>query len=301
MAAAATGPVKSPRDDEIEDGDPREGRMGFLEHLDELRTRIIRSCIAIAAGMAVAFFFVDRIADFVLAPTIRALPDGATLVFLRPGEGFSFDLDIALIGGLILAAPFVTYQVWRFVAPGLYAREKKFVVPIVLLAAVGTLAGAAFSHYVLYPAMMAFFRSFDSPRIRFTPRLEDTFDLYKNLLLESDHVRRADDRAVRDQHRAGVAGRSEGRRRGGEPERCEAPARRRRDDTQVQKVIRPPTRTSLPITIADGRPSDEPMVVTALVTALLSNTLKRSTVGSKRVLPLLTLHASRRSTRFTHG
>ena len=183
MAAAATGPVKSPRDDEIEDGDPREGRMGFLEHLDELRTRIIRSCIAIAAGMAVAFFFVDRIADFVLAPTVRALPDGATLVFLRPGEGFSFDLDIALIGGLILAAPFVTYQVWRFVAPGLYAREKKFVVPIVLLAAVGTLAGAAFSHYVLYPAMMAFFRSFDSPRIRFTPRLEDTFDLYKNLLI----------------------------------------------------------------------------------------------------------------------
>src|SRR2546430_13612554 len=116
MAAAATGPVKSPRD-EIEDDDPREGRMGFLEHLDELRTRIIRSCIAIAAGMAVAFFFVDRIADFVLAPTIRALPDGATLVFLRPGEGFSFDLDIALIGGLVFAAAFVTDHVLRVVGP----------------------------------------------------------------------------------------------------------------------------------------------------------------------------------------
>src|SRR5437764_14981950 len=106
MAAAATGPVKSPRDDEIEDGDPREGRMGFLEHLDELRTRIIRSCIAIAAGMAVAFFFVDRIADFVLAPTIRALPDGATAVFLRPGQGFSFDSDRRVIRRFVHAAPF---------------------------------------------------------------------------------------------------------------------------------------------------------------------------------------------------
>src|SRR5438132_9629220 len=108
--------------------------MGFLEHLDELRTRIIRSCIAIAAGMAVAFFFVDRIADFVLAPTIRALPDGATLVFLRPGEGFSFDLDIALIGGLIIAAPFVSFQVGCFVAQGLCVPERKYVFMIVLLA-----------------------------------------------------------------------------------------------------------------------------------------------------------------------
>ena len=183
MASRAAGPVKSPRGFELEDDDLREGKMGFLDHLDELRTRIIRSCVAIAIGMAFAFVFVNRIADFVLAPTIRALPEGATLVFLRPGEGFSFDLDIALIGGLILAAPFVTYQVWRFVAPGLYAREKKFMVPIVLLASVGTVAGAAFSHYVLYPAMIAFFRSFDSPRIRFTPRLEDTFELYKNMLI----------------------------------------------------------------------------------------------------------------------
>ena len=170
------------RHDELED-DPREARMGFLDHLEELRTRIIRSCIAIALGMAIAFFFVERLADFILAPTLAALPPGASLVFLRPGEGFSFRLDIALIGGIVVAAPFVTYQVWRFIAPGLYARERKFVAPIVALAAIGTIAGAAFSHYALYPAMMAFFRSFDSPRVRFTPRLEDTFDLYKNMLI----------------------------------------------------------------------------------------------------------------------
>src|SRR5205809_8142073 len=96
------------------DGDQGEGKMGFLEHLDELRTRIIRSCIAIAAGMLVAFFFYDRLGDFILAPTLATLPAGDALIFTKPGEGFAFYLDIAFIGGIVLAAPFVMYQVWQF-------------------------------------------------------------------------------------------------------------------------------------------------------------------------------------------
>ena len=94
--------------------------MGFLDRLDELRKRIIRSCVALGAGMVIAFVFVDRIADFVLGPTLRILPAGTNLIYTRPGEGFSFYLDLAFIGGFVLAAPFVTYQVWRFIAPGLY-------------------------------------------------------------------------------------------------------------------------------------------------------------------------------------
>src|SRR5439155_16477075 len=129
----------------------------FLEHLDELRKRIIRACIAIAAGMAVAFFFVDPISNVVLEPTLRMLPPGSEIVFIRPGEAFSFYMNIALIGGVVLAAPFVMYQVWRFIAPGLYAKEKKFVVPFVALTALGTICGALFSQYVLYPATIGFF------------------------------------------------------------------------------------------------------------------------------------------------
>jgi sec-independent protein translocase protein TatC len=177
MAAPHRLPSDEPDDAAVE------GRMGFLEHLDELRTRIIRSCLAVAAGMLVAFLFVDRIATFVLAPTLRALPPGTTLIFTRPGEGFSFKLDIALIGGVVLAAPFVAYQVWRFIAPGLYAKEKKLAVPFVLMATLCTIGGALFSHYVLYPAMIAFFATFNSPVMKFTPRVEDTFELYKNMLL----------------------------------------------------------------------------------------------------------------------
>ncbi len=111
------------------------------------------------------------------------LPPGSQLVFIRPGENFSFYLDIALIGGVVLAAPFVLYQVWRFIAPGLYATEKRFVVPFVVLGTIGTLSGALFSHYALYPAMIGFFGSFHSPAVKFMPSVEYTFELYKNLLL----------------------------------------------------------------------------------------------------------------------
>jgi sec-independent protein translocase protein TatC len=166
-----------------EEDELRQATMGFLDHLEELRTRLIRACVAIAAGMAVAFFFVDRIGTFVLGPTLRVLPAGSTLVSTRPGEGFSFYLDIAFLGGIVLAAPLVTYQVWRFIAPALYAKEKRLAIPFVVLASAGTVAGAAFSHYVLFPSTMAFFGTFNSASIKFLPRLEDTFELYKKMTI----------------------------------------------------------------------------------------------------------------------
>ena len=160
-----------------------EGRMGFLEHLDELRTRLIRSALALGAGMFVAYWFVERISNFILAPTLRALAPGDALILTKPGEGFSFYLDVAFLGGMILASPYVMYQVWRFIAPGLYAREKRFVVPLVIMTAIATVAGAAFTHYVLFPTSIAFLGTFHSPAMKFMPRLEDTFDLYKGMML----------------------------------------------------------------------------------------------------------------------
>src|SRR5437868_4428616 len=99
----------------IDDPDDDPGaRMGFLEHLDEFRTRLIRCCVAIGAGMAVSWFFLDRIINFVLQPALRALPPGGQLTLIRPGEGFSFSMNVALIGGVVFASPVVSYQVWKF-------------------------------------------------------------------------------------------------------------------------------------------------------------------------------------------
>jgi sec-independent protein translocase protein TatC len=133
--------------------------------------------------MVAAFFFVDRLADVVLAPIVGALPPGSSLVFIRPGEAFSFYLNIAFIGGLLLAAPFVMYQVWGFIAPGLYANEKKFLIPFVMLTSAGSVCGALFSQYLLFPALMKFYGAFDSPRMRFMPGVEETVELYMKMMI----------------------------------------------------------------------------------------------------------------------
>jgi sec-independent protein translocase protein TatC len=162
----------------------REGRMGFLEHLEELRTRLIRACIAIGAGMIVSFVLSEKIGEIVLSSVLASLPPGADyLIYTRPGEGFAFYIDLSLMGGIVLAAPVVAWQAWRFIAPGLYVNERRLVVPFVLLAVTGSIAGAAFSHFVLFPSMMTFFRGFESAHMRFMPRVEDTFALYKNTLI----------------------------------------------------------------------------------------------------------------------
>jgi len=172
---AALSPVRRP--DAERDADIA-GTMSFLDHLEDLRKRLIYSCIALAAGMALAFAFMEPLVTFVMAPTHRALPPGTELIFSRPTEGIAVYLDIAFMAGVVFAAPFVMYQVWLFVAPALYANEKKFVIPFVTLTALGSIAGAAFSHYVLFPSMMSFFATFTIAGIRFEPRVEYVFELY---------------------------------------------------------------------------------------------------------------------------
>ena len=157
--------------------------MGFLEHLEELRKRLIRSCIAVGAGMAFSAIFIDRIANFILNQILRTLPPDSALIYTNPSDGFAFWFNITLIAGLLLSAPFVMYQVWGFIAPGLYTHEKKFVVPFVLLTTVGTILGAVFSNYVLFPGMMKFFAAMSGPRLRMMPSINDTFDHYIHMML----------------------------------------------------------------------------------------------------------------------
>jgi sec-independent protein translocase protein TatC len=169
------------------DDDPDEGstsgRMSFLEHLDELRKRIVNSAIAIAVCVVVGFAFINRIVDFILAPTRGALPAGVKMIYTEPGEAFSLYVQIALIMGVVLAAPFIMYQVWMFIAPGLYSNEKRMAYPFVFFTTVGFVLGAAFNHYIAFPFMMAFFASFNTPDLAFMPRLDDVFGLYTKMLL----------------------------------------------------------------------------------------------------------------------
>jgi len=157
--------------------------MSFLDHLEELRRRLIRSLIAITAGTVVAYAFKEQIADLFLAPIEASLPAGAEFIATKPGEIFAFYLNVALVGGVVLAAPAVMYQVWRFIAPALYANEKRLAIPFVLLATVGTVCGVLFNTYLLFPAMMKFFAGFSSAHIRLMPRIEDTYDQFLRMTL----------------------------------------------------------------------------------------------------------------------
>ncbi len=159
------------------------GQMSFLEHLDELRKRILRSCTAIALGVVATFWFIQPIFNFILAPTRRVLPPGVTLIYTQPGEAFSLYVTVALISGLLVAAPFISYQVWMFIAPGLYAKERKMAYPFVALTTLCFMLGAAFNHYIAFGVMMAFFARFNTADLAFMPRLHDVFGLYTKMLL----------------------------------------------------------------------------------------------------------------------
>lgn len=161
------------------------GGFGFsvLEKLEEFRRRAIRSALAVAVGMLVAFLFLNRLVAFVLAPLRRMMPPGSTLIYTSPAEAFSLYMQIALIAGALMAAPYVLFQFWRFIAPALYVNVKRFMIPFLLLTCAGCLAGAAFSHYVVYPYMIAFFGTFSTPDVTFMPRVEDAFGLYVKMLI----------------------------------------------------------------------------------------------------------------------
>jgi sec-independent protein translocase protein TatC len=176
--SGAAAPAFDPEDEEAPGG-----QMSFLEHLDELRKRIITAVLAIGVGVLVGFAFIKPIGDFLQGPTLRVLPPGSRMIYTQPGEAFSFYVQIALIAGTILAAPVVMYQVWLFIAPGLYTNEKKLAIPFVVMSTTGFILGALFNHYVVFPWMMSFFASFNTPDLVFLPKLEDVFSLYTKMLL----------------------------------------------------------------------------------------------------------------------
>ena len=167
-------------DDEADEG---EAKMSFLEHLDELRKRIIYIAISIGIGFFIAFFFVQRIFDFVMKPLQAGLPPGGKLVYTEPTEAFVLYITMALIAGAIIALPLVMAQVWLFIAPGLYSHEKKMAIPFVVMSSIFFVIGAAFSHFVVFPTTWKFFVSFTSDYLSFMPRIEPAFDLYIKMLL----------------------------------------------------------------------------------------------------------------------
>ena len=180
--------VKDPSDAEDSgwspDGDEEPGaKMSFLEHLDELRKRLIYSLMSLAVGVAIAAVFIERIYNFVMRPMQQMLPPGGKLIYTEGSEAFMLYVRIAIIAGVVIAAPLIVIQLWLFISPALYKNERRFAIPFVVLASAGFIGGAAFSHYLVFPVMWRFFASFSNDFVAFMPRIEDAFGLYIKMVL----------------------------------------------------------------------------------------------------------------------
>ena len=150
--AAASSPVNESAKDEMP-------TMGFLDHLEELRKRIIYSIIAIAVGFFACWGYAENIYAIIQRPIMEALQSNglsAKLVYLNPTEPFNLYLKVAGMAGLFVASPFVLYQIWCFISPGLYRNEKRYVMPFMASTVALFLAGGYFGYKLVLPQALVF-------------------------------------------------------------------------------------------------------------------------------------------------
>ena len=138
----------------------KEKSMSFIDHLEELRWRLIKSIVSILLGGIVTFFFIDEILQLLLQPLENIdSANKANLQVLSVQGMFVIKCKIALFGGIIFSVPVITYQTWSFISPGLYANEKGFAVPLVIFSFMSFSGGILFSYFILIPYCLNFFAS----------------------------------------------------------------------------------------------------------------------------------------------
>jgi sec-independent protein translocase protein TatC len=161
---------------------PSPDSMSFLEHLDELRVRLIRCLIALCVTFIICWFFRDPIFHFLTQPMRQAFPD-VKFIATAPSETLMLKMKMAFFVGIFLALPFLLYQVWAFVAPGLYPKEKAYAMPFILAGTVFFIGGAAFGHYFLFPITFGFLGTFGGEDIQFLPKVGEYYTFYSWFLL----------------------------------------------------------------------------------------------------------------------
>jgi len=148
----------------------------FLSHLIELRTRLVRSLLVFALACAPALYFSAELYDLLAMPLIQNLPEGSKMIATGVISPFLIPMKIALMAGFILALPYLLYQGWAFVAPGLYAHEKRLVLPLVVSSTLLFLAGMLFCYFIVFGKVFAFIASFAPKSISVAPDIEAYFN-----------------------------------------------------------------------------------------------------------------------------
>lgn len=145
---------------------PAPADLSLIEHLAELRRRLIRGLLAVVVGCLAAWNVAGDILTFLLKPVLKLLPSGQGLIYTGLQDGFVITIKTSLWAGLMASSPFWMYQLWAFVAPALYAREKKQAASLAALSATLMLAGAAFAYYLAFPLAFKFFINFSTDNLQ---------------------------------------------------------------------------------------------------------------------------------------
>lgn len=160
-----------------------EKTMPFLDHLDELRRRLIVCVIAVGLGFVIAYIFSQEVFNIIIAPIYRALPEGTTLIFIGVTEAFMSYLKMSLVVGIVIALPVILYEVWMFVAPALYANEKRYILPFMFSAIFAFTGGVLFCYFlVLPPAAQFLLKGYSTTTIKAMPTMKEALSLTLMLL-----------------------------------------------------------------------------------------------------------------------
>jgi sec-independent protein translocase protein TatC len=160
-----------------------EKKLPLTGHLQELRKRLILSFIAIGIGFILCFQFKEFIFNILASPLIKVMPAGGSLIFISVAEAFFTYMKVAFIAGVILTSPFILYQIWAFVAPGLYQKEKKYVIPFVLGGSLFFAMGVLFAYFVAIPVGFKFLLGYATDFIKPMPSMKEYLSFSMKFLL----------------------------------------------------------------------------------------------------------------------
>ncbi|MDP2861848.1 MAG: twin-arginine translocase subunit TatC [Desulfobacterales bacterium] len=148
-------------------------KIPFTAHLEELRKRLVICCVAIGIGVVIAYGFKEKLFEILTIPLVREMRPGDKLIFTGLTEAFFTYMKVAFLAGIMLASPVIIYQFWAFVGPGLYKKERRYFVPIVLLSAFFFVGGSLFCFFVVFPFAFKFFLSFATEVIQPLPSMNE--------------------------------------------------------------------------------------------------------------------------------
>ena len=160
-----------------------DNKIPFTEHLGELRDRLVRCFIAVGVGFVIAYYFKEKLFAVLTAPLISAMEQGSKMIFTGLPEAFFTYLKVSLLTGIIIALPVIFYEFWMFISPGLYRKERKFLIPVVLLSIVFFAIGASFGYFVVFPFGFKFFLGFSTESIKAMPSMKEYLGFASKMLL----------------------------------------------------------------------------------------------------------------------